>query len=207
MQGPRQSNRDNEQVVSGSRSQQGAVSRWSIALRLLALVMTIGAVFGAGYCRAANADTEGQPSKGQMLRTLQAADSVIGQRTLRRSSTSRKQWNALSGPNFSGTWYGRYSLARANCSTNVRTINFTHALYQVGGRAALRTSHDGDFSGQSRDRGRRLEFLKTVRLSNGAVCAVGVVYKDITNDRRAANTGLAASCGRCTLVWAARAMR
>lgn len=136
---------------------------------------------------------------------IREADKAVGKRAIRtrRGDT----WGALGGPNFSGNWSGTYALAKANCSTNVRGFNFRHALLQNGGSASLNTSHDGGFYGSSRDRGRRLEFAKTVTLRNGVSCAVAVVYKDLAKDSRSTNTGYAVSCNGCTWAYGARARR
>jgi|GEM_PF-3212824 len=109
------------------------------------------------------------------------------------------------GPNFSGRWAGRYVLASDNCGrSNVQSFLFRHVLVQNGGAASLATSHDGSFSGGSRDRGRRLEFAKSAT-SN---CSVAVVYKNLSNNQRVSGTGYAVSCTNgCVAAFGANAIR
>jgi hypothetical protein len=136
---------------------------------------------------------------------LREADKAIGKRAIRTKRSN--SWGALGGPTFSGNWAGTYSLAKANCSTNIRSFNFRHSLLQTGASASLSTSHDGGFYGSSRDRGRRLEFAKTITLRNGVTCGVAVIYKDLAKDTRSTNTGYAVSCSGCTWAYGARARR
>ncbi len=109
------------------------------------------------------------------------------------------------GPNFSGRWAGRYVKVGDNCGrANIQSFLFRHILNQNGGSAALATSHDGSFSGRSRDRGRRLEFTKPVT-SN---CNAAVVYKNLSNNRRVSGTGYAVACSNgCVASFAANAIR
>ncbi len=109
------------------------------------------------------------------------------------------------GPNFSGRWAGRYVKVGDNCRrANIQSFLFRHILNQNGGSASLATSHDGGFSGRSRDRGRRLEFTKPVT-SN---CSAAVVYKNLSNNRRVSGTGYAVACSNgCVVSFGANAIR
>ncbi len=107
---------------------------------------------------------------------------------------SRGRMNAKVGPNFSGLWGGRYRKVSERCSTPIDSFNFRHGLNQVGASAYLATNHDGAFSGRSRDRGRRLEFTKTITARNGLRCGIGIVYKDLARNQRSTATGYAIVC-------------
>jgi hypothetical protein len=109
------------------------------------------------------------------------------------------------GPDFSGRWAGRYVKVRDNCGrADIPSFLFRHILRQNGGSASLATSHDGNFSGRSRDRGRRLEFEKPAT-SN---CNVAVVYKNLSNNRRVSGTGYAVACSNgCVVSFGANAIR
>ncbi len=109
------------------------------------------------------------------------------------------------GPNFSGRWAGRYVKVSDNCGrANIQSFLFRHILSQNGGAASLATSHDGGFSGQSRDRGRRLEFTKPVTSD----CDAAVVYKNLSNNRGVSGTGYAVACTNgCVVSFGANAIR
>jgi len=110
------------------------------------------------------------------------------------SSEPRGRVSAKAGPNFSGLWGGRYIKVSETCSTPIASFNFRHGLNQAGASAFLATNHDGSFSGRSRDRGRRLEFTKTIRTRNGLQCGIGIVYKDLSKNKRSTATGYAVVC-------------
>jgi hypothetical protein len=140
----------------------------------------------------------------EIARAIREADKVVGNRTI-RAKRSTAEGLGKSGANFSGNWSGTYVKVRSNCSLDLNSFSFRHALRQSGGRAVLNTSHDGEFFGTSRDRGRRLEFGKRITLRNGGTCGLGIVYKDIARNRRTTNTGYGVACGSCVVGFGAQA--
>ena len=85
---------------------------------------------------------------------------------------------------------------------------FRHVLNQVGGNASLQTSHDGGFGGRSRDKGRRIEFVKQVATATGGTCAIAVVYKNLSNNKAVSGTGYAVRCSNgCDATYGANAIR
>jgi hypothetical protein len=171
-------------------------SHRSILNFFVILASSISLVPGATAVRAEDFNTQ---------TLLREADKAVGKRTIR--SKRPNSWGALGGPNFSGRWWGTYSLASANCPVGIQRFNFRHVLYQSGGAVSLNTNHDGGFYGSSRDRGRRLEFTKTITLRNGTMCALAVVYKDLAKHKRSTNTGYAVACGSCLWTYGAIARR
>ena len=121
---------------------------------------------------------------------------------------SRRRVIAKAGPNFSGFWGGRYIKVSETCATTISSFQFRHALNQAGAGAALVTNHDGSFSGRSRDRGRRLEFAKSIRGRNGLQCAIAVIYKDLAKNQRSVGTGYAVVCDNgCRSLFGGNALR
>jgi hypothetical protein len=113
------------------------------------------------------------------------------------------------GPNFSGWWAGQYVRVQTNClgAPSPTGFLFRHILRQDGGFASLATSHDGPFQGRSRDKGRRLEFVKRIPVQGGS-CNVAVVYKDLAKNGRTTGTGYAVSCSNgCQVGYVANAIR
>jgi len=110
-----------------------------------------------------------------------------------RNATSRAALNktkrlAAKSPDYTGFWAGRFVPAGSTCTGRVDSFLFRHSLYQQGGSALLSTSHDGTFSGQSRDKGRRIEFGKTFSSRYGPL-EVAVFYKNLSKNRRVTGIG------------------
>jgi len=125
-----------------------------------------------------------------------------------RKDLSQRTVTSKAGPNFSGFWAGRYIKVSETCASRVSSIDFRHALNQAGGRARLATNHDGNFTGSSRSKGRRLDFGKSVTFSNGVTCGLGLVYRDMARNQRSATTALAAVCNNgCRVAFGGNALR
>jgi hypothetical protein len=165
------------------------------ALRAFLLVLPALILFS----HAASADTE---------IALKAAKRALREQSIKamvRSGNTPVLGFQRRGPNFSGRWAGRYVLSSDNCRrANIQSFLFRHVLAQNGGSASLATSHDGSFSGTSRDRGRRLEFTKRAT-SN---CDVAVVYKNLANNQQVSGTGYAVACTNgCVAAYGANAIK
>lgn len=109
-----------------------------------------------------------------------------------------------SSQGFSGFWHGRMVLERDSCRTGILSFGFRHVLYQQGGAASLSTSHDGVFSGRSRSKGRKIEFVK----SAGYGCYVAVIYGNLSRDKRVAQAAYGVGCQNgCMTILTANAIR
>ena len=113
-----------------------------------------------------------------------------------------------SSPNYSARWAGKYIRVNTTCSTIPTSFLFRHILFQSGAAASLQTSHDGNFSGTSRDKGRRIEFSKQTTYPNGVTCGIAVVYKNLSNNGQVSGNGYAFSCSNgCKAVYGANSIR
>lgn len=137
-------------------------------------------------------------------KTYRAASTALAKSAARDKRMSRIVLRA--GPNFSGRWAGRYVLGSRNCDAPFSSFLFRHIFSQSGGRATLQTTHDGTFSMQSRDKGRRFEGGKSGNGKYGPY-NVAIVYKNLSKDGRVSGTGYGVSVGGCTYGFGANAIR
>ena len=122
---------------------------------------------------------------------------------------SGNQVTPLKNTTFGGIWGGLYifSPRSSTCSTKLTSFNFRHVFLTQKGNGYLATNHDGDFTGRSRDKGRRWEFSKGVSY-RGAAAVIAVVYQSLARNGASAGTGVAVSVrGGCTLSWGGNALR
>lgn len=115
----------------------------------------------------------------------------------------------LKNTTFDGIWGGRYIYAPqgSTCSTTVSSFDFRHVFLTQKGNAFLSTNHDGDFTGRSRDKGRRWEFAKEVSF-RGAPAIIAVVYQNLAKNGNSAATGVGLSIrGGCTVTYVGNAIR
>ena len=111
--------------------------------------------------------------------------------------------------NFQGGWGGRYIYyARgSSCGTRLTSFDFRHVLVNRGASGYLSTNHDGDFTGRSRDRGRKWEFVKGISVG-GRPAALAIVYQSLARNGSSASTGLGLSiAGGCLVSYGAKAIR
>ena len=141
-------------------------------------------------------------------------DALLRVRALREArkmvrSSNQGEVTVLKNTNFSGIWGGRYlfSSRGSNCSTRLSSFDFRHLLTTHGSSGYLATNHDGDFTGRSRDKGRRWEFVKSVTI-NGRPGALAIVYQNLARNGNSAATGAALSIsGGCLFAYGANAIR
>jgi hypothetical protein len=117
--------------------------------------------------------------------------------------------SSLKNTSFDGIWGGRYlfSPRSSTCSTKLSSFQFRHIFVTQKANGYLATNHDGDFTGRSRDKGRRWEFSKGVSY-RGTSAVVVVVYQSLARNGNSAGTGIAVSVrGGCTLSWGGIALR
>jgi hypothetical protein len=143
-----------------------------------------------------------------------ADDVMLRVRALR---AARKMVRAEPGPdvsakintNFQGRWGGRYiySSRGSSCGTRLTSFDFRHVLLSRGASGYLSTNHDGDFTGRSRDRGRKWEFVKGIS-AGGRPAALAIVYQSLARNGNSASTGAAISIsGGCVVSYGANAIR
>lgn len=136
------------------------------------------------------------------VRALRAARSVV------RGEPS-PELSAKRNTDFQGLWGGRYIFypGASTCGTSITSINFRHVLSSRGSSGYLATNHAGDFTGRSRDRGRRWEFVKGTSV-NGRQAALVVVYQSLARNGSSAGTGISLTVrGGCTYTYVANAIR
>jgi hypothetical protein len=116
--------------------------------------------------------------------------------------------SAAKNTNFDGMWGGRFVYSsRSSCARRLSSFNFRHLLVTRRGSGYLSTNHDSDFTGRSRDKGRRWEFVKRFS-SSGASGVIAVVYHSIARNGNSAGAGYGISfSGGCDLVYVANAIR
>ena len=117
--------------------------------------------------------------------------------------------SALTNTNFDGIWGGRYvySSSASSCATRLTSFNYRHVLVTNRGSGYLSTNHDGDFTGRSRDRGRRWEFVKGNSVG-GRPAALAVVYQSLARNGNTAATAAAVSIsGGCLVSYGANSIR
>jgi hypothetical protein len=123
-------------------------------------------------------------------------------------TTPQPEVSAAKNTNFDGVWGGRYVYSSgSSCAQRLSSFNFRHVLVTRGGSGYLSTSHDRDFTGRSRDKGRRWEFVK--RFSSGSASGVvAVVYHSLSRNGNSAGSGYVISFnGRCELVYVGNSIR
>ena len=144
----------------------------------------------------------------------EAEDALLKMRVFRElrkmtRASSHGEVAALKNKNFDGIWGGRYFYSSRNstCGSLVSSFDFRHILGTRGGAGALSTSHDGNFAGRSRDKGRRWEFGKTIPV-NGRSAVILVGYASLARNGNSAATayGLRTDSG-CILTLGANAIR
>ena len=117
--------------------------------------------------------------------------------------------SAAKNTNFDGVWGGRYvySSRSSSCGTRLTSFDFRHLLVTRGSSGYLSTNHDRDFTGRSRDKGRRWEFVKRLSSSGGSG-VIAVVYHSIARNGNSAGAGYGISLSTgCDLVYSANAIR
>ncbi|MEN9847204.1 MAG: hypothetical protein RIS36_2351 [Pseudomonadota bacterium] len=136
------------------------------------------------------------------VRALRAARKMV------RTAPS-SQLTAMKNTNFQGIWGGRYFYTSrgSTCRTRVASFDFRHVLLTKGGSGFLSTNHDGDFTGRSRDKGRKWEFVKGMTIG-GRPAALAIVYQSLARNGNSAGTGAAISIqGGCIVAYGANAIR
>jgi hypothetical protein len=136
------------------------------------------------------------------VRALRLARNMV-----RQSSSAEVEM--LKNKSFDGIWGGRYYYASAasTCPNRIPSFNFRHLLVTHGGSGYLSTNHAGDFTGRSRDKGRRWEFVKSVTIS-GRPALIGVIYGSLAKNGNTAVTAAAIVLkDACTLAYGSRATR
>jgi hypothetical protein len=144
----------------------------------------------------------------------EADDAPLRMRVLRElrkmvRSSPQGDVTVLKNKNFDGIWGGRYfySPRASTCGSPISSFDFRHLLATRGVAGALSTSHDGNFAGRSRDKGRRWEFGKTIPV-NGRSAVILVGYASLARNGNSAATayGLRTDSG-CILTFGANAIR
>ncbi len=143
-----------------------------------------------------------------------ADDGLLRGRALRlaRKMAARYQAGdvtALKNTNFDGVWGGRYSYSPrvSTCSPRTLGFNFQHVFLTRKGSGFLSTNHAGDFTGRSRDKGRRWEFVRRLTVG-GRPGELAIVYGNLSRDGNTANTIVAIQArGGCLLAYQGTAVR
>jgi hypothetical protein len=119
------------------------------------------------------------------VRALRAARKMV------RTAPS-PELTAMKNTNFQRIWGGRYNYSSrgSTCGTTLTSFNFRHVLLTKGGSGFLSTSHDGDFTGRSRDKGRKWEFVKGIT-AGGRPAALAIIYQSIARNGNSAGTSAA----------------
>jgi hypothetical protein len=144
----------------------------------------------------------------------EADDAPLRMRVLRElrkmvRSSPQGDVTVLKNKNFDGIWGGRYfySPRASTCGSPISSFDFRHLLATRGVAGALATSHDGDFPGRSRDKGRRWDFGKVITV-DGRSAGMVIAYGSLARKGNSAATvfGLRANNG-CILTFGANAIR
>jgi hypothetical protein len=163
----------------------------TVASILLTVVFT--------FTAASNALAEYNEQKRQAIR--------IARRVARMEPTPDVV--SMANTNFDGVWAGRYAYASgaSTCPSRLRSFNFQHVFITRGGRGILSTNHDGDFTGRSRDKGRKWEFAKNITVG-GRPAVLAVIYQNLAKNGSSAGTALALILpGGCIVAYGAAAVR
>lgn len=143
-----------------------------------------------------------------------ADDGYLRHRALRAArkmmrSAPAGEIQASGNTNFDGIWGGRYFyVPRAStCGTRLNSFDFRHVFLTKKGDGYLMTNHDGDFTGRSRDKGRRWEFSRNLTV-RGVPATIAVVYMSLARNGGSASTGISiAFRGGCVVSYGASAIR
>ncbi len=116
--------------------------------------------------------------------------------------------SAMKNTTFDGIWGGRlFFNSRSTCANRLNSFDFRHLLLTKGGSGYLSTNHDRDFTGRSRDKGRRWEFVKGASVG-GRRAAIAVVYHSLSRNGNSAGAGYGLSIeGVCDAIYAGNAIR
>lgn len=137
------------------------------------------------------------------VRALRAARKMV------RTAPSAEVTTMKKNTTFDGIWGGRYvySPRSSTCGTRLSSFDFRHVFLTKGGSGYLYTNHDGDFTGRSRDKGRKWEFVKGVTVG-GRPAGLAVVYQNLAKNGNSAATGVAiVITGGCTISYGANSVR
>jgi hypothetical protein len=143
-----------------------------------------------------------------------ADDGLLRMRALRQArklmrSSPSADVHALKNTTFDGVWGGRYVYhsGGSTCSPRIASFDFRHMLVTKKSSGYLSTNHDGDFTGRSRDKGRRWEFVKGIYIG-GRPAGLAIVYQNLARNGKSAATGAAISVqGGCLITYVANSIR
>ncbi|MFO0417196.1 MAG: hypothetical protein ACK5Y6_07905 [Pseudomonadota bacterium] len=116
---------------------------------------------------------------------------------------------SMANTNFDGVWAGRYVFSSrvSTCTPRLQSFNFQHVFITRGGRGILSTNHDGDFTGRSRDKGRKWEFSKNITVA-GRPAVLAVIYQNLARNGSSAATAIGIQfVGGCSIAYGAAAVR